>query len=87
MHVGVVAQNPGCLHGIILMFLGQLLQGVVSFLIDQIALLNPALNPASGANAGEAAVAVDYLDALAILHIAYAVIDGGNLVAQRGLRR
>ena len=69
------------------MFLGQLLQSVVGFLIDQIALLDPALNAAGGAHAGEAAVAVDDLYALAIFHVADAVVDGGHLVAQTGLRR
>ena len=34
VHVGVVAQNTGCLHRIILMFLREFLQSVVSFLID-----------------------------------------------------
>jgi hypothetical protein len=69
------------------MFLGQLLQGVEGFLIDEIALLDPALNAAAGANTGEAAITVYDLHAFAIFDVTYAVVDGGHLVAQTGLRR
>ncbi len=87
MQVGLVAQDAGRLHGIAQVVLRELLQAIVGLLIHQIALLDPALEAARGAHAGEALFVLQHLHTFAVLHRADAVVDGGYLIAQRGLRR
>ena len=65
----------------------ELLQGVVGGFVNQISLLDPALKPARGAHARESLLVLQHFDALAVLHRAHAVVDGGYLIAQRGLHR
>ncbi len=87
VQVGIVAQNAGRLHGIAQILFCQLLQAVVGCLIHQVALLDPALDAAGGADAGKALLTLQHLHALSVLHRAHAVVDGGHLIAQRGLHR
>src|SRR5579864_7809333 len=86
VQVRLVAQHAGRLHGIALMILREFLQAVEGFLIDKIALLDPALNAAARAHARETLLAVDDLHPLAILHVADFVVSSGDLVAKRSLR-
>jgi hypothetical protein len=67
--------------------LREFLEGVECRLIDQISLLDPALDSASSAHARETLLVLQDFHALAIFHIADAVINGRNLVAQPHLRR
>ena len=87
MQVGLVAQHTRRLHRIIDALLREFLQGVKSLLIDQIALFDPALQAIGGAHAGKTLLVLQHLHALPVLDRAHAVVDGGHLVAQRGLRR
>jgi hypothetical protein len=87
VQVGLIAQDARSLNWIVLVVLTQLLQAVESFLVDQEPLLDPAFDATGGANTGKTPVAIEDLDALAILDVADAVIDGGNLVAQGSLGR
>ncbi len=87
VQVGLVPQNAGSLHRIVLIVLRQLLQSVEGFLVHQEALLDPAFDAAGGTNAGKALFAFQDFHALTIFHVADPVIDGRNLVTQGGLRR
>ena len=85
VEIGVIAQNSGSLDGIALVVLRELLQAIVGRLIHQIALLDPTLEAAGGAHAGEALLVLQYFHAFAIFYDPHAVVDGGDLIAQRGL--
>ena len=60
---------------------------VVGFLVDKKSLLDPALDAAGRTDASKSLFAVDDLDALPVLDVPYAVVNGRNLVAQGSLRR
>jgi hypothetical protein len=87
VQVGLVAQDAGRLHRIAQIILREFLQSVVGLLVDQVPLLDPAFQAAGRAHTRESLLAVDNLDTLSILHVSNAVVDGRNLVPQRGLRR
>src|ERR1700756_5037118 len=87
MQVGVVAQHAWSLHGVILILLREFLQRIGGFLIDQIALLNPAFESAGGSHTRKAFLAIEHFDAHSIFYVADAVINGSSLVSQPGLRR
>jgi hypothetical protein len=85
--VGLVAEHAWSLHWIIFIVGGELLETVVGFLIDEVSLLDPALDTGRGADARETLFVLEDIDAVAVFYGADAVIDGGNLVAQYRLRR
>src|SRR5206468_9941793 len=60
--------------------------GVVDFLGDQRALLDPAFGSSGCAHPGKAAVASDNLDRFSVFHRTRLVINSCYLVAQKGLR-
>jgi hypothetical protein len=85
VQVGVVAQHAGRLHGIVKVIFRQRLQSIVGFLIDEVALLDPAFNAARGAHPGEAFFVLQHFHALSVLDGADAVVNGCDLIAQRSL--
>ena len=87
MKVRIVTQHPGRLHRIAQIIFSQLLQAVIGCLIHQVALLDPAFDAARRAHTRKALLMLQHFHALSVLHRAYAIVDGGNLVAQRGLHR
>ena len=86
MDIALVVRNGGRLDGIIARLFRQFLEGVIGFLAYQIALLQPSLGAAGGADPGKTAVASEYLHRLAVLDRAGLVVNRGHLVAQKGLR-
>ena len=86
VEIGLVAQDPRGLYGIVLIVLGELLQAVEGLLVDQIALLDPTLHAGARANARESLFAIEYLHPLSVLHGANTVVYGCDLVAERCLR-
>ena len=86
MQVGLVPQHPRGLHGIVQIVLSQFLQSVECLLIHQEALFNPAFESTGGTHARETFLAVEHFDALTIFHIADAIKDGRDLIAQSCLR-
>ena len=85
MQIGLVPQYARSLHRIVLIVLRQLLQGIVGFLIHQVALLDPSLGASPGAHARKTFFVIEHFDALSVLHRAHAVVDRGDLIAQGGL--
>ena len=61
MDVALVVRNGGRLDGIIAGLLRQFLEGVISLLTYQVALLQPSFGAAGGADPGKTAVASQYL--------------------------
>ena len=87
VQIRVIAQDARGLHRIRLIVLRELLDRVVSFLVDQVALLDPAFQATGGAHAGKMLFVIDHFHALAVFHRAHAVISRSHLIAQRSLWR
>ena len=85
MQIRVVARRALRLHGIVLVIRGQLLDLIVDFLTDEVALLHPSRRTRGGAHFDEAAIMVEHFHALAVLHHSGFFIDRGHVVAQDGL--
>src|SRR5438876_472579 len=86
VNIGVVAGDAGSLHGVGLMLLREFLEGVVIRLRDQVTLLDPAFDAVVGPYFYEAAIMIEYLNAVTGFHDASLGVDGGNPVAEKGLR-
>ena len=86
VQIRFVAQDSRSLHWIIPGVLRELLQTVESFLINQESLLDPALETAGRAHTDKAFLTIQNLDPLSVLHIADAVVNSRDLIAQRRLR-
>ena len=82
MKIGVVARGCLRLHRIVLVVRSQLLDAVIDVLANKIALLQPSCRACGGAHFDEAAIMIENLDAVPILHHAGLLIHCGNLVAQ-----
>ena len=80
----ILTKQLGLGFGLAALF-GAGLAAVVGLLVDQIALLDPAFHAVGGAHPGETLLALQHLHPVAILYRAHAVVDGGYLIAQRGL--
>src|SRR5438067_1227445 len=86
MQVGVVARGGGPLDRRIFFGLFELLKPVVDSFCNQVTLLNPAFGPRRGPNSGEAAVAIENLDPIAIPDYSLLVVNGGHAIAEIDLR-
>ena len=85
MDIGLVMRNPGRLDGLVAHLFRQLLEGVVGFLGDEVALFQPAFGPGRRAHPGKTAVASQHLHRFAIFYAAGFVVNRRHLVAQEGL--
>ena len=65
--------------------LRQLLKAVEDILRDQTALFDPSFDAGVGANADEAALAFENVNAIAVVNGADLVVHGGNTIAKTGL--
>src|ERR1700722_184787 len=86
VQIGIVAKDSGSLHKIALIIFCEFLQSVEGLLIDQISLLDPALDSTAGPYPREALLMLQTLDAVSVFHLSDAVVNGRNLVAQPRLR-
>ena len=82
VQIGVVARGCLRLHRIVLVVRSQLLDAVIDVLADKIALLQPSCRACRRAHLDEAAIVIENLDAVPILHHSGLLIYRGNLVAQ-----
>ena len=87
VQIGIVAGTAGRLDGIVLVILGEGLKMIKHLLGDEIALLDPTLDTGGGAHLDKAFLAVEYVEAVAVLHGCSFVIDGGHAIPQKCLRR
>ncbi len=85
VQIRIVASCSLRLHGIILVVGGQLLDLIEDGLTYKVTLFHPSHDAGCGAYLDEAAVMVEHLDAVAILHHSSFFVHGGNAIAQDGL--
>jgi hypothetical protein len=85
MDVGVVASGSGGLQRIVLLLLRELLKFVVNFLRDEVALFDPALEPAIGPDMHEAPFAIENLNTVTVLYSPNLAINSGHTVSKNGL--
>ena len=76
---------PCGLHWIVLIVRRQLLNLIVNFLADEIALFDPSRDAGCSAHLDEAAIVVKHFNAVAIFHHSGFLIDRCNAVAEDGL--
>src|SRR5215470_2566926 len=87
VQVRVIPQNSRRLQGRVLIVLREFLQAVEGLLIDQVTLLDPALNAGCSTHSGESFFVVEDFDALSVLDGSDTVVDGRDLIAQSRLWR
>src|ERR1019366_1337081 len=86
MKIGIVTGDADSVAGVALDLLRELLKAVENLLGYQVALFNPAFGAGRGANPGEAAVALQNVNPVAIFYRSGLVVNSGDAVAEKGLR-
>src|SRR5579863_5559196 len=86
VNVGVITRRASSLDRGVLNLLRQPLKSVVNRLWDQRALLDPSFRAVVRTHPGEAALALEDLDAITVLYYSCLAKDCGDMVAQNRLR-
>src|SRR5579862_5600513 len=86
MDIGVIARSSRRLQGIIFLVGGQLLKTIVDLLRHEISLLDPAFDPAIGADPSKAAVEFEDLNSVTIFYRPYFAVHRGDPVPEDSLR-
>src|SRR5262249_55681008 len=84
--VGFIAGDRGGFDGRVPLVGGKFLEGIIDLLAHQIALLDPSLDTARGADAAKTAFAIQHFDTIAVFRRTHLVVNLRQLVAQGDLR-